>query len=340
MQSSILILKPSSLGDIIHTLPAVAWIKEVHPKWRLSWLVNTEWAPLLAGNPCVDELILFPRRAFRGITGAVPFLKWVKSSVRPIRPDLALDYQGLLRTALIARFSGAKAVRGLSDAREGAGWLYDWQVRIPQGTPHAVERYLALARETLGIKNPDFNPALRFPLPPGTMPEGEAKNTQGSYVLLHPFSRGEGKSLTATQVRQICERLAPERRVIIAGRAGGTENLDLPHGCVSYLNRTNIDELIWLIRHAAFVVSVDSGPMHIAAALHRPLISIHTWSDPRKVGPYRADAWVWKGGRIFPFSERHEMGDEFYQLPPSVLRASDLDGISALALQGASDTAG
>ena len=152
-------------------------------------------------------------------------------------------------------------------------------------------------------------------------------------VLLHPFSRGRGKSLGWEQVTDLIERLVPARRVILVGWNDEREPV-LPYGCVSYVNRTSLGELIWLVRRAAFVVSVDSGPMHLAAALNRPLLSIHAWSDPRKDGPYRPDAWVWKNGRFFRFAQRHEMDPAFYRPRAFTLRANDLDEIAALAVNG------
>lgn len=333
LRTKVFIVKPSSLGDIVHTLPAVAWMKESRPDWDISWLVNTEWAPLLAGNPDVERAILFPRREFRGIHGLMPFVSWVRKEIGPLQPDIAVDFQGLLRTAVIARASKAKRMLGLSDAREGAGFFYHETSRVSVGTPHAVERYIALAAKTLGVdeaKTRDFG-SLRYPLPAGTAPAGAERLSSGPYVLLHPFSRGEGKSLTVRQVERLCHGLAPQRQVVIAGRGGGGELLDLPSGCTSFLDRTALDGLIWLIRHASFVVSVDSGPMHLAAALNRPLVSIHTWSDPRKVGPYRPDAWVWKNGRLFRFAERLALSDGFYASPPSTIRDADLDEIAAVA---------
>ena len=87
--------------------------------------------------------------------------------------------------------------------------------------------------------------------------------------------------------------------VVIAGRSEATFP-SLPANVVNLLNKTTLVELVWLLRHAAFVVSVDSGPMHLAAGVTDKLIGIHTWSDPCKVGPYRAGATVWKGREFFP----------------------------------------
>ena len=139
------------------------------------------------------------------------------------------------------------------------------------------------------------------------------------FVLLHPYARGEGKSLAVMQVIQFCNELWRDSRgewlsnpmpVVVAGQSEIPICEDGP--IINLLNRTTLAELIWLLRRAAFVVSVDSGPMHIAAALNAPLIAIHTWSDPAKVGPYNRDAWVWKDGalaQVLDLSHTHAVPD-------------------------------
>lgn len=286
----ILIIKPSSLGDIVHTLPAVAELKAHWPHSRIRWIANTEWAPLLEGNACLDEVVIFPRRDFRGIRGVFRIGPWARALRSRISADLVLDFQGLLRSALIAKISRGENGRiiGLSDAREGARHFYDEVVDVT-GCPHAVDRYLALLRP-LGIARPAN---LAWPLPEGAAPAGFS--CAEPFVVLHPFSRGKGKSLSVADVAEFCRALAPAR-IILAGR---TDETLPPMGNVTdLLNRTTLPELIWLLRRAAFVVSVDSGPMHIAAALTSRLVAIHTWSDPAKVGPYNADAWVLKDHTI------------------------------------------
>jgi ADP-heptose:LPS heptosyltransferase len=251
--------------------------------------------PLLEGNPHVDEVVEFPRRRFRGAGGLLRVAPWAKELRERMRADLVLDFQGLLRSALIGKLCRADGGRivGLSDAREGARHFYDETVDV-SGKTHAVDRYLALVA-ALGI---DVAARLDWPLPAGTPPAGFA--ISGPFVVFHPFSRGEGKSLSAAQVAEFCRALAPVR-VVLAGR---TEVAVSPApNAVDLLNRTSLSELIWLLRQAAFTVSVDSGPMHIAAALGPRLLSLHTWSDPAKVGPYRPEAWVWKDQALF------QMGD-------------------------------
>src|SRR3954467_10456546 len=102
--NSILIIKPSSLGDVVHTLPAVAAIRDAHPRAEITWVINPEWAPLLRGNPDINHVHIFPRGQFRGISAAGSLLPWVKRT-RLLRPEAAVDFQGLLRSALIGRVS-------------------------------------------------------------------------------------------------------------------------------------------------------------------------------------------------------------------------------------------
>ncbi len=286
----ILILKPSSLGDIVHTLPSLAALRARFPESHFTWMVNPEWAPLLEGNPHLDETLLFPRSHFRGPSGWLRFRRWRKDLKTKTHPDLILDFQGLLRTALVARAFRDVPVYGLSDAREGARFA---QTRTIPADPqaHAVERYLALAAATgATLSGPPV-----FELPAGDRPSDPLPTD--SFVVLHPFSRGQGKSLSPDAVAAFCR--AMDCPVALVGRSDQTLP-ELPPNTTNLLNKTSLTELLWLLRHAAFVVSVDSGPMHLAAAVTDRLLAIHTWSDPCQVGPYRPGAHVWKARNFFP----------------------------------------
>jgi heptosyltransferase I len=290
--NSILVIKPSSLGDIVHTLPAVAAIRDAHPRIAITWVINPEFVPLLRGNSDVNHIHVFPRGDFRGLGAPASLLPWLKQT-RQIRPDLALDFQGLLRSALIARVSGAQEVYGMSDGREGSRLFYNRTARVNR-REHAVERYLKLA-ELVGANIGD---ALRCPLPTGDpLPRFDE---YPPFILLHPFARGDGKSLTNSVIQELCRAFAPTR-VVIIGKS--QRKIDVAENCVELTNQTSLLQLIRLIRVAKFVISVDSGPMHIAAAVNDRLLSIHTWTDPRRVGPYNADAWVWKHGKIVRVNE-------------------------------------
>ena len=159
---------------------------------------------------------------------------------------------------------------------------------------HAVERYIKLA-ECAGAT---VGGSLRCPIPTGDpLPRFD---DYPPFILLHPFARGGGKSLSNAVIEEFCRAFLPTRVVIV----GQTQNrIEPPENCIELTNQTSLLQLIWLIRAAHFVVSVDSGPMHIAAAVTDNLLSIHTWTDPRRVGPFNPDAWVWKHGELLRVNE-------------------------------------
>jgi len=295
---SALIVKPSSLGDIVHTLPAVKMLRAAHPQLKIRWLANTEWTPILQGSPLLDEVIPFPRKTFRGLGGLLRFWNWRRTWMTLPReePEIVLDFQGLLRSGVVSSWRGSQTVIGLSDAREGSRFFYNHTVPVNAGA-HAVDRYLELPR-ALGIPiEPDD---IAFELTPGAAP-ASWPDTQSDFVAVHPWSRGEGKSLTHSSLQALCDALAPHAVVLV----GMTADPARPTGShiQDWSQRTSLPELIWIMRQAKFCISVDSGPMHIAAAVNPRTLGIHTWSDPRKVGPYPSGVHVWKGGRIATRSE-------------------------------------
>lgn len=292
---SALIVKPSSLGDIVHTLPAVKAIRDAHPRLKIRWLANTEWMPILEGSPLIDEVIPFPRKTFRGLAGLLRFWNWRHAwkNLPREEPEIVLDFQGLLRSGLASRWRGSATVVGLSDAREGAPFFYDHTVPVDAGA-HAVDRYLELPR-ALGI--PVMPEEVAFELAPGT-PPADWPDSLTNFIAVHPWSRGEGKSLSNSALQALCDVLAPRPIVLV----GMTDDNTRPSGdhIDDWSHRTTLSELIWVMRQARFCISVDSGPMHIAAAVNPHTLGIHTWSDPRKVGPYPNGVHVWKAGRIAP----------------------------------------
>lgn len=302
----ILIIKPSSLGDVIHTLPAVAALSKLVPGASITWLANTEWAPLLHGHPALERVIEFPRREFRGWGQTARAKQWARAVIGDLRPALAIDFQGLLRSALLARASGAEHIVGFTRSREGASQFYNDRVDINEWDQlHAVDRYLRLVTSlTAGHGRAEFggNPAEPiFDLPAGEPIDCgddsalEAVLAAQKFVVLHPFSRGRRKSLSSQEVIRFCKILAPQPVLIVGSDSREFSSL-LPENAIDLLGRTTLQQLIWVLRRSRWTVSVDSGPMHLAAALSDRLLAIHTWSNPRVVGPCRKRAWVWRDG--------------------------------------------
>jgi ADP-heptose:LPS heptosyltransferase len=306
---------------VVHTLPAVAAIRDANPRAEITWVVNPEWTTLLRGNPDVDHVHIFPRGEFRGLSAPRSLLPWLKKT-KTLRPDVAFDFQGLLRSALIGRVSRPREFWGMSDGREGSRLFYHHVAKVDRRA-HAVDRYLKLA-EAFGVTVPA---QLRFPLPTGdALPRFDP---YPPFVLLHPFARGARKSLSNSVIEEFCRAFDPIR-VVIVGKT--SRQITVPENCVNLANQTTLLQLIWLIRTARFTISVDSGPMHIAAAVTSQLLSIHTWTDPRRVGPYNTAAWIWRRGELMRMSEFEDVGKLKAGTP---FKASEIPKIVELVRAGA-----
>jgi heptosyltransferase-1 len=317
------IIKPSSLGDIVHALPAVHLMRQQLPEVQIHWLANTEWLPLLEGG-WLDHCEPFPRRQFKGVRGLCRLPGWLRHWRRVPRPgpEWVLDFQGLARSGLLARCRGAERVVGLSDAREGAHLCHHLSVRVDRDA-HAVDRYLELPR-FLGLEVPP--PAeIRFPLPAGVLPQSWPAGVRP--IVVHPFSRGAGKALPQEVLVALLEALRGHPTVLVGvGDCGQLPDLPL---LTNLSHQTSLPQLIACLQAAAAVISVDSGPMHLAAAVNPRCIGIHTWTDPRKVGPYPPQTWVWKAGRIAPRAAFSALENETSQM----VTPADAGVIAAAALE-------
>ncbi len=295
----ILIVKPSSLGDVVHTLPAVAAILRSAPHLSVDWLVNTEWAPLLGGFGDRVRVIDFPRRTLRGPLGLLRAKQWADRELRNHSYDAVIDFQGLLRSALLGRLARPRTMLGFAQSREGASLFYQEKLDLPDWKQrHAVHRNLALAA-TAGADISE----VAFPLPDGD-PIPDVPVNASPPLLLHPFSRGVGKSLAPVEVCELCEALAPYPIWLVGSLPTAAESVTTWPGHVADLRgKTSLTQLIGLIRRSAWTLSVDSGPMHLAAALSPRVLSIHTWSNPAMVGPWDPRAFVWRESYLGPVGD-------------------------------------
>ena len=278
------------MGDVIHALPVAAAIHCAWPETRITWIIDPRWQPLLEKNPTITATHPFPRSQFRGPLGILRFLAWCRR-LRELRADAALDLQCLLRSGLMAHFSHASRVWGLSDAREGAGFFYTDRVPVLRDE-HSVQRYLRVL-PAMGIEIPEQP---EWILPANQTCHAIPENKP--FLVIHPFSRGSGKSLDGDCLDAFLETFRAHSDALCVLVGAGNCERESDAGFLNLLNRTTLTELTDILRRARFVVSVDSGPMHLAAALGTPLLSIHTWSDPRRVGPFSEKSWIWQGGEI------------------------------------------
>ena len=263
----ILVVRLGSMGDVIHALPAVASLKHSFPHSRLSWVIKPRWAPLLEGNPFVDEIIPFNRTA-REILAT-------RRLLRRERFELAVDLQGLIQSALVAASAKADKIVGLArtQARESfAAMFYSSAVRTT--SLHRVDRYLEL------VAAAGASSLLRtFPLPPGK-PEGTLP--EGPFVLACPLAGWGSKQWPLGHYAELAGRL--NIPVVVNGPPDALDVLNQIDGAQVHIS--GIQGLIDATRRAQAIVGVDSGPVHLAAALGKPGVAIYGPTDPVSHGPY------------------------------------------------------
>jgi ADP-heptose:LPS heptosyltransferase len=284
--TELLIIKPSSLGDIVHGLQVATSLKAQREGLRISWIVRDIFAPLVRACEAVDHVYVFERQG-----GTKGFLKLMRE-VRRTKFDYVFDFQGLLRTGLMTSRTIARHKVGRSDAREGAGLFYKRKVPLPLGgrRSHALEILLQFC-PVLGAE-PELRGTLRLRESESLSLKFAEGRGGGRPYLLFPDSRRPEKRWGG--FKQLTEMLLREdktRKVIWAG-----SNYLPDRGAFSpaqFLNLTENTSLVSLpalIRRAEWVITNDSGPMHLAAALGVRVLGIFGPTDPRLFGPYPLSA--------------------------------------------------
>jgi heptosyltransferase I len=298
--SKTLIIKPSSMGDIVQALPVLTALRETHPTAHIAWLVARPFAGLLEGHPRLDETILFDRNRFGGIATSVgatgAFLRFLKD-LRRRRFTLTLDLQGLFRSGFLSAATGAPDRVGFEAAREMAGLFYTQKVPTP-GQTHAVDRYLALAR-AVGLAEPRATDSLpvqaeaRAAVRRRLAEEGVGPDEPLVAVAAH--ARWATKQWPAAGFAEVIRKAgaALGARAVLVGSGGAAETLSrevaqAAAGArpVDLVNRTTLPELVALIADARALVTNDSGPMHVAAAVGTPVVALFGPTDPERTGPY------------------------------------------------------
>jgi len=295
-----LIIKPSSLGDVVQALPVLTALREAHPQARVAWLAAAPLADLLLGHPRLDEVILFDRRRFghvgRSLTVTADFMAFIQD-VRQRRFTAVLDLQGLFRSGFLAAATGAPARVGFASARELATVFYTLAVPLPHDEMHAVDRYLALARH-IGLAEPrardhlpvagESRAAVRARL------AGEGIAPQEPLVVVAAHARWATKQWPPERFAEVLLRLHGEtgaRGVLVGGGAAAPVGRQVAEraACarpIDLSDRTTLKEMVALVAEARAVVTNDSGPMHVAAAVGTPVAAIFGPTHPGRTGPY------------------------------------------------------
>ena len=285
VEQSFLIVRLGSLGDLMHTLPAVGALRSSFPRARLDWVVEQKWSPLLECVTLLDNVI--PWR--RGFAGALSGLR----SLRRTRYACAIDFQGLYKSALVARFSGVPRRIGFqaSFAREPGAARFYTEAVIPTGK-HVAEMNLSLAvaagAERLNMKECPLH------LPPGDVAavrEILAREGIGNFCVVSPGGGWKSKCWPPERYGALCAELWRRLSIRAVVNAGPGED-DLARAVIAaagaakpLLFSPSLRQLGALLSLARLVVAADTGPLHLAAALGTPVVALFGPTDPARNGP-------------------------------------------------------
>jgi heptosyltransferase I len=289
-----LIVRLGALGDIVHALPLAAALRAARPDARIDWLVDVRHQAILAFVGGLSRVVAVDTRRLRGPTGVPSVLR----TLRRAAYDVAIDAQGLIKSASLARLAGARRVLGFERAhlREPLAGAAYHDVATPHG-PHVVDKALALARAA-GVDAA----APRFPLqPPASDIADRARRQLGldrgaPFVLLNPGAAWPNKRWPADRFGQLA-RAIRARHGWPSIVAWGPGEDALAQSVVDAAGRaaaavappTTLGDLLALLAGAGLVVSGDTGPLHLAAALGRPVVGLYGPTDPARNGPWSAD---------------------------------------------------
>jgi predicted lipopolysaccharide heptosyltransferase III len=327
--SRILLIKLSALGDVIHTIPVLNKLRRRYPSARIDWLVTPAIGELLRHHPAITNVIAFARDEWAVPWRLAPFASFLRlaKTLRETAYDLVLDIHGQFRTAALTVSTGAAVRIGFDrprsevwnasprqfgeqarkhawqGAREGSWLAYTHHIRVPTLDLHAVDRYLNVA-PMLGL---DDDPAdFSFPVPQAARSRVEALLTQHAVrdhrlITIAPGTVWETKKWGNDKFAKVADHfLRKGFAVLLIGspreRILCEEVARLAPGAVNVAGATTVSELAALIQRSTLSITNDSGPMHLAVALNRPVVSIFGPTDPLWIGPYRRANAVLQSG--------------------------------------------
>lgn len=292
---NILIIKMSSLGDILHTLPFAYELRKLYPKAKISWMVHPQFAGFVPDKPVIDEVLYFDKVKFKkiGFFDKIKYFFEIRNLLHSKNFDLVIDMQGLFKSAVIAGISGCNNRIGYCEMREGSS-LISRPICGEHSKDHVIERYLDVARY-LGadIKN------IEYPMPDlseettsvfGKMHE---EGLEGNYIVLVPGARWVTKEWPAEYYAELAKMLINDGFTVVL--AGGPDEVSKGNKIktitdsdkiIDLTGKTTLRELAALIKASTFYISADTGPLHFAAALKKPLVAMYGPTKADRTGPY------------------------------------------------------
>jgi len=324
---SLLIVRLSAMGDIIHTLPAATALRQAFPQATLGWLIEERWAELLCTlryprsgprspqRPLVDRVHSVNTSEWRH--APFSFNTWQQmavglSQLRGIQYDAVFDFQGAVRSALLARWSGAPIVYGSTQPRENVASMFYTRSVLTNGT-HVVEQALALAGAIASIPpipTPMAEPQVEFPVDPDAEHKIAGLTADlNDFVILNPGAGWGAKRWPAERYGQVAKELAKDGLCSLVNYGPGEEELAVAvevagEGAARKIS-CSVSELIALTRGARLLIGGDTGPMHLAAALKIPVVAIFGPTNPARNGPFGTRSIVLRSASSLTDHTRH-----------------------------------
>jgi len=307
----LLIVRLSSMGDIIHTLPAATALRQSFPHATIGWVVEERWRELLCTlqnplsgprgvqRPMADKVHIVNTAAWR----KAPFSSrtWVEiasglSDLRGIKYEVAVDFQGAVRSAVLARLSKAPTIYGFAQPRENAASMWYTRQVVPNGA-HIIEQNLSLAASL--VRRPLAVPKVDFPCAPAVEQKIEQRLLKSGgrrFAILNPGAGWGAKQWPAKRFGYVAKKLGEQGlRSLInfgPGEKGLASTAEAASGGNAEMISCSVSELIALTRRARLFVGGDTGPMHLAAALGVPVVAIFGPTDPARNGPFGTQSVV------------------------------------------------
>ncbi|MGA8271906.1 MAG: glycosyltransferase family 9 protein [Candidatus Sulfotelmatobacter sp.] len=308
----LLIVRLSAMGDVIHTLPAVHFLRQALPQTFIGWLIEERWAELLCApgsprrgvrsslRPLVDEVHAVNLKSWGKSPFSISTLRSVatiRNDVRGAGYDAAVDLQGAIRSAVLTRLSGTRMVYGASEPRETPASLWYTRKVVTKGK-HVIEQNLSIAEalvehieRSVGSSPPDVSADFPFdPKAEASIGDRLAEYDVGDFAILNPGAGWGAKRWPAARYGEVARRLTARGVRSILNYGPGEEDLvreaEASSGGAARGMSCSITELIALTRRAQLFIGGDTGPLHLAAALRVPVVAIYGPTDPARNGPY------------------------------------------------------